>query len=153
MINNSINFQSLKISQIETITQMMQKFYAIDHYPIDIEVSKKLFHEFITNENLGKSWLIYCDETIVGYVILTFVFSFEYQGRMAFLDELYISENARGKGIGKITLEFIRNHAIQNKLKLIYLEIEPHNEVAKKLYISNDYVIHKRQFMKLKPKP
>jgi len=153
MINHSINFQSLEISQIETITQMMQKFYAIDHYPIDIEVSKKLFHEFITNENLGKSWLIYCDETVVGYIILTFVFSFEYQGRIAFLDELYISENARGKGIGKITLEFIRNHAIQNKLQLIYLEIEPHNEVAKKLYISNDYVIHKRQFMKLTPKP
>jgi GNAT superfamily N-acetyltransferase len=132
---------------------MMQKFYAVDNYPIDIEVSKKLFHEFITNENLGKSWLIYCDETIVGYVILTFIFSFEYNGKIAFLDELFIFENARGKGIGKITLEFLHNQAIYNNLKLIYLEIESHNKIAKNLYLSNNYTIHNRQIMKRITKP
>jgi GNAT superfamily N-acetyltransferase len=132
---------------------MMQKFYAVDNYPIDIEVSKKLFHDFITNENLGKSWLIYCDETIVGYVILTFIFSFEYNGKIAFLDELFIFENARGKGIGKITLEFLHNQAIHNNLKLIYLEIESHNKIAKNLYLSNNYTIHNRQIMKRITKP
>ena len=72
------SFKPLEITDIEVITQMMQDFYAIDNYPMDVEVAKNLFHEFISNENLGKSWLIYSENEIVGYIILTFIFSFEY---------------------------------------------------------------------------
>ena len=50
-------FKPLEIADIEIITQMMQDFYAIDNYPMDIEVAKTLFQEFITHEHLGKSWL------------------------------------------------------------------------------------------------
>ena len=46
-------FKILETPQIETITQMMQDFYAIDNYPMDVEVAKTLFKEFITNEHLG----------------------------------------------------------------------------------------------------
>ncbi len=129
---------------------MMQDFYAIDNYPIDIEVSKKLFQEFIENENLGRYWLIFHENEIVGYAILTFVFSFEYKGRMAFLDELYITQSARGKGIGKQTIDFIKQEAEKTKVKMMYLEVENHNKNAQKLYLANDFVIHNRMIMKFK---
>ncbi|WP_395062910.1 GNAT family N-acetyltransferase [Flavobacterium sp.] len=145
-----INFKTLETSQIETITQMMQDFYAIDNYPIDLEVSKKLFLEFISDESLGKSWLIYDDSEIVGYVILTFVFSFEYGGKIAFLDELYIKEIARGKGIGKQTIQFIKEQAKLLNVKLLYLEVENHNENAQKLYLANDFEVHNRKLLKHK---
>ncbi len=130
---------------------MMQDFYAIDNYPIDIEVSKKLFQEFISDENLGKSWLIYDNSEIVGYVILNFIFSFEYKGRIAFLDELYISENFRGKGIGKQAIEFIKKQTTELNVKLIYIEVENHNVNAQKLYLANDFKIHNRKLLKYKP--
>ncbi|WP_432672832.1 GNAT family N-acetyltransferase [Flavobacterium sp. SM2513] len=148
-----IEFHTLKESDIELIVAMMQDFYAIDNYPIQPETTKKLFKTFIDDENLGQCWLILHDEVIVGYVILTYIFSFEYQGRIAFLDELYLNEKARGKGIGKITLEFIHDQALQKELKIIYLEIESHNAVAKKLYLSGNFIVHNRQLMQLKPKP
>ena len=148
-----IEFHTLKHSDIEIIVSMMQDFYAIDNYPIESETSKKLFQTFIEDDNLGQCWLISHNGITVGYVILTYVFSFEYQGKIAFLDELYLSENARGKGIGKITLKFVHDRALQNDLKVVYLEIESHNEVAKNLYLSNDFIIHNRQLMKLIPKP
>lgn len=145
-----VQFENLQSSDIETITSMMQDFYAIDNYPIDIEVSKNLFREFITHENLGKAWLIYCDEEIVGYVILTFIFSFEYGGKIAFIDELYIKESARGKKIGTKTIEFLKSEIPKLSLKLLYLEVEDHNESAQKLYIANDFSIHNRKLMKYK---
>lgn len=145
-----ITFKTLATHQIETIKQMMQDFYAIDNYPIDIDVSKKLFEEFISNENLGKAWIIYNDSEVVGYVILTFVFSFEYQGKIAFIDELYIKESARGKGIGSLTIQFIKEEIPKLSLKLLYLEVENHNENAQKLYLSHDFVIHNRKLMKYK---
>lgn len=148
-----IQFNPLNSADIDIIVPMMQDFYAIDNYLIDIEVSKKLFHDFIKNEHLGRCWLISYNNEIVGYVILTYVFSFEYQGKIAFLDELYLNKQSQGKGIGKRTIDFIHAEALKNDIKIIYLEVEPHNEIAKKLYSSKDFLIHKRQLMKLTPKP
>ncbi len=145
-----VQFKIVQLPDIEIITQMMSDFYAIDNYPIDIERSKKLFHEFIENENLGKAWLIYDSEVIVGYVILTFVFSFEYGGKIAFIDEFYLQEKARGKGIGNKTVAFIKSESTKLSLKLLYLEVENHNEKAQKLYLAHDFAIHDRKIMKYK---
>ena len=143
-------FKPLEIADIEIITQMMQDFYAIDNYPMDIEVTKNLFQEFISNEHLGKSWLIYSESEIVGYIILTFIFSFEYGGKIAFVDELFIKETARGKGIGKEAIQFIQREVPKLSLKLLYLEVEPHNENAQKLYLAHDFELHNRKLMKYK---
>ena len=143
-------FKPLEITDISTITQMMQDFYAIDNYQMDVEVAKNLFHEFISNENLGKSWLIYSENEIVGYIILTYIFSFEYGGKIAFLDELFIKETARGKGFGKVAIQFIQSEVPKLSLKLLYLEVEPHNENAQKLYLAHDFEFHNRKLMKYK---
>lgn len=143
-------FKPLEIADISIITQMMQDFYAIDNYPMDVEVAKTLFQEFISNEHLGKSWLMYSENEIVGYIILTFIFSFEYGGKIAFVDELFIKETARGRGIGKEAIQFIQREVPKLSLKLLYLEVEPHNENAQKLYLAHDFVIHNRKLMKYK---
>ena len=143
-------FKPLEIADIEIITLMMQDFYAIDNYPMDVEVTKTLFQEFISNEHLGKSWLIYSENEIVGYIILTFIFSFEYGGKIAFLDELFIKETARGKGFGKEAIQFIQREVPKLSLKLLYLEVEPHNENAQKLYLAHDFELHNRKLMKYK---
>ena len=143
-------FKPLEISDISIITQMTQDFYAIDNYPMDVEVAKTLFQEFITHEHLGKSWLIYSENEIVGYIILTFIFSFEYGGKIAFVDELFIKETARGKGFGKEAIQFIQQEVPKLKLKLLYLEVEPHNENAQKLYLAHDFELHNRKLMKYK---
>lgn len=145
-----ITFSYLQSNQLEIIISMMQDFYAIDNYPINIDVSKKLFQEFLANEDLGKCWLIYNDDEIVGYFILTFIFSFEYKGRIAFLDELYIIKKHQGKGIGKLVITFIKEQIPKLSLKLLYLEVEHHNENAQKLYLANDFVIHNRKILKYK---
>ena len=143
-------FKPLEIADIEIITQMMQDFYAIDNYPMDFEVAKTLFQEFISNEHLGKSWLMYSENEIVGYIILTFIFSFEYGGKIAFVDELFIKETARGKGFGKEAIQFIQSEVSKLSLKLLYLEVEPHNENAQKLYLAHDFELHNRKLMKYK---
>lgn len=143
-------FKPLEIADIEIITQMMQDFYAIDNYPMDFEVTKTLFQEFISNEHHGKSWIIYSKNEIVGYIILTFIFSFEYGGKIAFVDELFIKETARGKGFGKEAIQFIQSEVSKLSLKLLYLEVEPHNENAQKLYLAHDFELHNRKLMKYK---
>jgi ribosomal protein S18 acetylase RimI-like enzyme len=143
-------YKPLTSTDIDAIVVMMQDFYAIDGYPMAVDASKKLFAEFLMDGNLGKAWLISSGETIAGYVILTFVFSFEYGGRIAFLDELYIKDEMRGKGIGKQTIAFVQEEARKAHVKTVYLEIEPHNEKAQQLYQASGFKIHKRKLMQYK---
>jgi len=142
-------FKPIEVQDIPIVIAMMEEFYAIDNYPIDANISRGLMHEFLENESLGKGWVILKDSEPVGYVILTFVFSFEYKGRIAFLDELFISSSTRGLGFGKQALDFITQQAKALSVKIIYLEIEGHNTVAQKLYLSKGYEIHNRGLMKL----
>jgi ribosomal protein S18 acetylase RimI-like enzyme len=145
-----ITFQNLQKSQIDSIVSMMQDFYAIDNYPIHIEESKQLFETFIANPNLGKAWLIYKGEEVIGYVILTFIFSFEYKGILAFLDELYFKKEHQGKGFGKQAIQFIQQESSQLNVKMLYLEVEQHNENAQKLYLAHDFEVHNRKILKHK---
>ena len=145
-----ITFKPLQYSDVNVITKMMQEFYAIDNYSIDIKITKKLFEEFINNENFGKSYLIYNNKEIIGYTIMTFIFSFEYKGRLAFFEELFINKSARGLGIGKLAIDFIKTEAEKLNVKMMYLEVENHNEFAQKLYLSSDFIIHNRMIMKYK---
>jgi ribosomal protein S18 acetylase RimI-like enzyme len=142
-------FQPITAQDIPAVITMMEEFYAIDGYPIDVAVSRGLMAEFLKNESLGKGWLIVADGEAMGYVLLTFVFSFEYKGRIAFLDELFISPKARGMGLGKQALDFIHEQAKLLSVKIIYLEVEGHNEAAQKLYLSKNFIIHNRGLMKL----
>jgi ribosomal protein S18 acetylase RimI-like enzyme len=146
---SQLQFKPFATEDASIVINMMEEFYAIDNYPIDPIVSRDLFLQFIDNETLGRGWTIIYDGTVVGYFILTFVFSFEFKGRIAFLDELFISKQARGTGLGKKALDFITEQAKSLSLKIIYLEVENHNEAAKKLYLSKGFKVHNRGLMKM----
>lgn len=143
----SVTFSGLEQTDTESFLQMMQDFYAIDNYPFDREKAKFLTDEFVQNAQNGGIWIIRENQEIAGYLIITTIFSFEYGGWIGFLDELYISASFRGKGLGKLAVDFAIDQAKNKNLKLLYLEIEPHNESAKKLYLSRGFDSHKRQLM------
>jgi len=143
-------YRPVLASDIDLTLAMMREFYAIDNYPMDEHRSRQLFNMFLENESLGKSWLILDDGDVVGYLILTFLFSFEFGGKIAFVDELYVSQRARGKGIGRSTVEFVKAEAKIHDVKMLYLEVEHHNTLAQKLYGSAGFDVHKRRFMQYK---
>jgi ribosomal protein S18 acetylase RimI-like enzyme len=147
-----VTYKTISQEDIEILVNMMQDFYAIDGYPINVETSKQLFHKFIAEQNLGKAWLIQSDGQAAGYVIMTFVFNFEYGGLIAFIDELYIKEGMRGKGLGKSAIDFILSEAKKIGLKLLYLEVERHNEKANHLYYEIGFEKHKRDILKFQIK-
>lgn len=143
-----INFKEPTSKNWKEITLLMEEFYQMDGYLFNKEKAKALFIHFLNEEKFGKSWLIYEKKELIGYVILTFTFSFEYQGKIAFLDELYLIKSARGRGIGKEVVRFIQEEAAKLSLKIIYLEVESHNEAAQKLYIASNFTMHPRKIMK-----
>lgn len=143
----NINFNIATKENIPEILNMMQDFYSIDNYEFNSEIGKENLLKFINNNELGKLWLIELEEIIVGYVVLTYGFSFEYQGRDAFIDELYLKAEYRNQGIGKATLIFLKQQAIKSEINAIHLEVEKHNKKGSELYKKNGYKVSNRILM------
>jgi GNAT superfamily N-acetyltransferase len=87
-------------------------------------------------EHLGRIWLIHADGEIVGYIALCFGYSIEFSGRDAFIDEFFIRQPYRGKGIGRAALEQVAAHALKFNIAALHLEVAKSNTRAAKLYAS-----------------
>lgn len=83
----------------------------------------------------------------MGYIVLAFGFSFETGGRNAFIDELYVAPEHRGKGIARRALEFIERAGQEAGVKALHLEVSRDNYKALGLYDRASYVNHDRYLM------
>lgn len=142
-----ISLRSLTTQEIPETVEMMITFYSIDGYPINPKKTEELFKEFIHKPELGKCFVITYDEVICGYTLLISFFSFEMAGYVLLLDELYISSEFQGKGIGKKAMEFIKRYAADHQFKKLVLEVEPHNQRAIHLYEKENFRKHQRDLM------
>jgi GNAT superfamily N-acetyltransferase len=104
---------------------------------------KKLF----SSKAYGNFWLIYDDEIVVGYIIIVHGFSLEYHGVDAMIDEFFIRESYRGKGIGTQTLQFIEDELSRQGIKAFHLEVNHRNNSAKKMYSRFGFKDHDRYLM------
>lgn len=142
-----IHYAPAEEKDISLLLDMMERFYAIDGYHFDEAVSRANLSAFIVNEHLGRIWLIVIDNKIAGYIVLTFCYSFEFKGKTAFVDELFLHEDFRGKGVGGEVLDFTDQQAEELQLKALHLEVERHNEKGKRLYIKKGFKEHERALM------
>lgn len=142
-----IEFKSYTDNYKPELLEMMKTFNEIDGYAFNLAVREKNLVEFTSNEQLGRLYLIKSGTSTIGYIVLTFGYSFEYLGRDAFIDELYITENFRHKGIGKLTMNFIESESKKLNVKAIHLEVEPHNTNANRLYLSKGYQSNDRSLL------
>src|SRR5688500_4328468 len=142
-----IDLRLAENNDFATLLPMMADFNAIDGYHFDEATTTKNLEKFISSEQLGKLWLIYVEENVIGYVVLVACFSFEFKGFTAFIDELYLIESYRGKGIGGQVIDFVEVQAQRMQIKALHLEVERHNEQGKKLYEKKGFKEHGRALM------
>ena len=135
-----LKFELANSETIPDVLEMMENFYSLDNYPFDIDKNEKNLKVFISNPELGRLWIIKFENQIAGYICLTFGFSFEFGGRVAFIDEFFIKEEFRNKSIEQQTMDFIENESMELEVKSILLEVEKHNKTGNKLYLNKGYV-------------
>src|SRR5690606_14599782 len=142
-----IIFKEAGIEELENILTLIYRFYEVSPAEALAEKLKTSVMELIANPKYGKAWLISVDNYIAGYIVLTFGFSIEYNGKDALVDEFFIDESYRGKGIGKKALEFVTEYSKNNGINAIHLEVKEKHNKAKRLYEREGFVKHDSVFM------
>jgi len=99
--------------------------------------------ELLVNPSAGLVFLVCEPDSRVGYLVLSFDFSLEYGGRNAWIDELFIRPEFRGKGIGSKVLDFAIQAAHECGAKVLHLEVNRGNP-AIDLYRRHGFEDHNR---------
>lgn len=141
------SFRAAKITDCDAIVSLMGKYYAEDGYPFSESAARTSLQQFLNSKHLGHLWALDDEGKVVGYMAVTLGFSFEYGGRDAFLDEIYIDTSHRRRGLGRVAMDTAFEYCERNGVQAIHLEVENHREAARRLYESIGFEAHDRYLM------
>jgi GNAT superfamily N-acetyltransferase len=128
-----------KVDNLPELLELMQEYYAYDELEFSKTTALAALRDLLAEPVLGRIWLICRDNLIIGYVALTFGYSLEFGGRDAFVDELFIQEGHRGRGIGTEALELVKSAAKAIGIGALHLEVERGNKKALRFYRSSGF--------------
>ena len=88
-----------------------------------IENDKELFNCFIAETN----------DTIIGYTTYFYAY-YSWIGKSLYLDDLYVTQKHRNKGLGKKLLNIVINIAKENNCKKVRWQVSSWNKNAQNFY-------------------
>lgn len=113
--------------------KMAEDFYsspAVSH-KIPSENFENAFNTALEDDTYIRIYILEYENVTVGYASVAVTYTTEGGGLTLWLDELYIKEQYRGKGLGSELIAFLKS---DGDIKRIRLEITPDNLGAERLY-------------------
>lgn len=136
-----------EMSDVPALLELMREFYSDQEMKFSESVAEACLRGMITDATLGRVFLLRADDGLAGYCVLTFCFSLEFQGRFALLDELYVREPFRRRGISREVIARAEEVCREYGVKAIRLEVCLGNTIAKTVYQSCGFITEERNLM------
>lgn len=134
-------------ADVDSLLRMMQSFNAFERIPWKREAAEPALRTLLADPSLGVVGLVEADGAALGYFVVTWSFDLEWNGRDAFLTELFVVEAARGRGLGKAALRAAEALAVQSGAGALHLMVRHENERAHRLYLGAGYSSPPRVFL------
>jgi ribosomal protein S18 acetylase RimI-like enzyme len=128
-----------KLEDLEALVPLFEAYRRFYQQPADLARSREFLGERLTR---GDSVILLAEETgsVLGFTQLYPLFSSTVCRRLWLLNDLYTTESARGRGVGRALMEAARKHAIETGAAGIELSTAHANLPAQRLYESLGYV-------------
>jgi GNAT superfamily N-acetyltransferase len=132
----------------ETILCLMREMQRDDPWsePFDEAIVRANLAEVLENPVYGLIHLVLVDGLAVAYLVICFDYSLEYQGKGAWVDELFVARSHRGQGIGTRLLGLAETASVELGASYLHLEVN-HGNPAIELYRRRGFVDHQRYLM------
>ncbi len=133
-----LEIRKLQKQDKELFLDFLNRFYhseAVLH-PTDRELHLNIFNEIIRSDTYLLCYVFCLDGENTGYALLSKSFCPEVGGSIIWIEQLYINESHRGKGIAGEFLAFIEKEYSPDRIRL---EVEEDNEKAIALYEKKGY--------------
>lgn len=144
---SSIRLRIAGEQDIAVLLTMMEPFNAFEQTPWDAQAKARALRTLLQDATLGVVGLFVAGDGPVGYFVLTWGYDLEWDGRDAFLTELFIEPRARGQGLGNQAMNHVEGVAHNYGARALHLMVRNENVVARRLYQSHGYVSPPRIFL------
>lgn len=128
-------------TQGDAVVAMMRGLYAEDpaSAPADAARFPETIRVLMAHPERGRVVLILADDDPRGYALLVPYWSNEFGGMLLFIDELFVKPEARGRGLGRGLVEWVKAERPFDAVAVL-LEVSPVNVRARRLYESLGFV-------------
>ncbi|MFN0066263.1 MAG: N-acetyltransferase family protein [Limisphaerales bacterium] len=126
-------------AELDATLPLVAEFYADFGFPWDTARKRALLADLLARPDLGGLWLVQREGGVIGYALVAHYFSLEYDGRVALLDEFWITPAQRGAGLGGAVLEALEARLRADGVGVVRLEVEARHARASGLYARHGY--------------
>jgi ribosomal protein S18 acetylase RimI-like enzyme len=126
--------RAAEVADAEALLEMMRDLYEVLGTPFDPARSRPTLLALLRDPALGRAWLVHEGAAVVGYAVLTFAYSLEFHGRVGVLDELYVKEGCRGRGVGSAVLRLLEAACPALGVRALALEVARADARAQAVY-------------------
>ncbi|MET0659613.1 MAG: GNAT family N-acetyltransferase [Steroidobacteraceae bacterium] len=134
----NIQLRSATSADQPLLLPLMQRYYEDDGLSFSA-ANAAAMSRLLSARDYGRVWLIEVDARLAGYVVLCFGYSLELGGRDAYIDEMFVERNLRGRGIAKAALTAVIQEARSLDVRAIHLEVDTQNDSGVRLYAALDF--------------
>lgn len=135
-----LTFRDITPQDHDLVIPMVQAFYqsdAVDH-PVDTTIMERSFRDAVDPaEDLLRGLIVQWDGKPAGYLYITQCYSAEVGGRCAFLEEIYLEPEFRGRGLGLQIMAWLEQ--AYPTARRFRLEVTPVNQRAARMYQKAGY--------------
>lgn len=119
----------------EIFLRFTRAFYASDAvlHPVPDVFHTDIFAEMMRSDQYAEGFLIESEGAPAGYALIAKTYSHECGGLSIWIEEIYISPEDRGKGLGKEFFDYLET-TYGGTARRFRLEVEPANQQAQRLY-------------------
>ncbi|WP_371169809.1 GNAT family N-acetyltransferase [Aliiroseovarius sp. 2305UL8-7] len=128
---------SLRLATMDDLDRLMPLvagLHAQSGIEQDDETRRAALAPLLEGSPHGAIWMIGPRSAPVGYIAVSFGWSIEFGGLDAFLDEVYVRERVRGRGMGSEALATLVRALSEQGIKAMHLEVGSDNDRARALY-------------------
>jgi ribosomal protein S18 acetylase RimI-like enzyme len=140
-------FRTADTSDADALVEMMRDFNAHERIAFDEGEVRAALARLFADDSLGLACLILLDGEVAGYVVIAFGFSIEFRGRDAFVDELFVKDEFRGRGLGSAAVRFAEGVCRGRGVRALHLEVERENTRAQSVYRRAGFADHDRYLL------
>jgi ribosomal protein S18 acetylase RimI-like enzyme len=90
--------------------------------------------QFLSTPAYGRAWMATLAGGAIGYLLCTFVYSFEHGGLMAEIDELFVEAAYRQRGVGRSLMDTARSALVDHGFTLLQMQVADGNTRSQRFY-------------------
>jgi len=123
------------LSEIDQLLPLIESYWRHDNI-VGYEPSRlrRQLTEFLSEPAYGCGWLATRSDIAVGYLLCSFVYSFEHGGLMAEIDEMFVARPYRRQGIGQALLDKAQTELTARGCRYLQMQVADDNAEAHVFY-------------------